>query len=286
MPVADRLGLQSTRCHEDSRHAPSPTLQSRPRQAPAAELGRLNAWRFLRHLRTLRGLLFGLLGVLALAVIGLLLVLVTTAPAGSPASQGRARSPAPLPGDTSNVLSEAAVPDVEAPSRRPVVLLPPRPQPPRLRALELSPTDDVSDAALQEFLREVDILLTALDPSTSYVGLLATQALRGETSRLRVIVESGGTASALADIQPARRTSQLPADAQTLALLLRSILVTGASGQQSLLTSVTGQPAVSERIQEVMEARALGRFIEVHEAVEFAAELRNSVVHAAAETRG
>ena len=35
-----------------------------------------------------------------------------------------------------------------------------------------------------------------------------------------------------------------------------------------------------------MEARALVRFIEVHEAVEFAAELRNSVVHAAAETRG
>ena len=124
-------------------------------------------------------------------------------------------------------------------------------------------------------------MIAALDPSTGYVGLLATLALRDETSRLRVIAESGGAVSALIDFQPIRWTKELPADAQTLALLLRSILVSTAAGQQSLLSSVAGQPAITARIQQAREARALGRSIEIHDALEFAAELRNGVVRSA-----
>lgn len=127
--------------------------------------------------------------------------------------------------------------------------------------------------------------MAALDPATGYLGMLATQALREESSRLRVLAESGGAATALAEFRQVRATTRLSADAQTLALLLRSILETSLGGQQSLLSSVAGQPAITERIQQAREARALGRFIEVHDALEFGTELRNHVVLSAAIDR-
>ncbi len=228
--------------------------------------------RQLGGLLTLRGLLFGLLGVLALSVGALLLVLLTTEPAGAP------RPPAPGSTSQSGLLSEDAVPDVPDRSRAPLVRLPPRPDPLRLQALEALPINMVTNPDLRSFLREADRVMTALDPATGYLGMLATQALRDETSRLRVIAESGGTAAALADIGSIRATSELPADAQTLALLLRSILTTSSGGQSSLLDSLAGQPAITERIQQAREARALGRFIEIHDALEFGAELRNHIV--------
>ena len=136
----------------------------------------------------------------------------------------------------------------------------------------------VGDPDLRAFLREADRMIAALDPATGYLGMLATQALRDETSRLRVVAESGGTAAAVADIRSIRSSRDLPADAQTLALLLRSILVTSSGGQRSLLDSLAGQPAITERIQQAREARALGRFIELHDALQFGVELRDHIV--------
>ena len=258
-------------------------------QAPAAPYGKpgqVIAGRQLRGLLTLRGLLFALLGVLAISVAGLLVVLVATQPSGTPPPRGQAGPRSPQPADQSGLLSEAAVPDVQGRARAPLVRLPPRPPPPRLQALELLPANDVSDAELRAFLREADLMIAAFDASTGYIGLLATQALRNETARLRVIAESGALAGTLADIQPVRWTSKLPADAQTLALLLRSILVSGAAGQQNLIDSVAGQPAITERIQQAREARALGRFIEISNALDLSAELRNGVVQSAAGAGG
>lgn len=238
----------------------------------------MTARRRRRTLFSLRGVLFTLLGVLALSVVGLLLVLITTQPAVPAPTAVRSGGSATSTDDQARLLSEAAVPDVEGGPRRPLVRLPPRPSPARLKALETLPNTMVGDPELRSFLREADQVMAALDPATSYLAMLATQALRDESSRLRVVAESGGTAAALAAIRPVRSTSELPADAQTLALLLRSILVTSSSGQQSLLSSIAGQPAITERIQQAREARALGRFIEVHDALEFGAELRNHVV--------
>ncbi len=232
----------------------------------------------LRDLLTLRGLLFAVLGVLALSVAGLLLALVTAQPPNATPSQARARQTAPVRGDHSGLLSESAVPDVERLPRTPLVRLPPRPAPARLQTLEALPVNMVSDPGLRSFLREADRVIAALDPATGYLGMLATQALRDESSQLRVIAESGGTAAALADISPIRATAELPADAQTLALLLRSMLTTSSGGQLGLLNNLAGQPAITERIQQAREARALGRFIEVHDALEFGAELRNHIV--------
>lgn len=234
--------------------------------------------RRVRGLLTLRGLLFALLGVLALSVGALVLVLVTAEPAGGRQARGPARSPAPESASQSVLMSEAAVPDAQREVRPPLVRLPRRPSPARLQALEALPISMVSDPELRSFLREADQMMAALDPATGYLGMLATQALRDESSKLRVIAESGGSAAALAEIRAVRAPAQLPADAQTLALLLRSILLTSSRGQQSLLNSFAGQPAITERIQQAREARALGRFIEVNDALEFGAELRNHVV--------
>ena len=231
----------------------------------------------LRDLLTLRGLLFALLGVLALSVGALLLALVTTGPAGTP-PRGPSRPPPPESTNQSGLLSEDAVPDVPGRVRSPLVRLPPRPPPPRLQTLDALPTNMVNDPGLRSFLREADRVIAALDPATGYLGMLATQALRDESSKLRVIAESGGTAAALAEIGPIRATSELPADAQTLALLLRSIVTTSSGGQAGLLNSFAGQPAITERIQQAREARALGRFIEIHDALEFGAELRDHIV--------
>ncbi len=241
--------------------------------------------RQLRRLLTLRGLLFALLGVLALLAGALLLVMVTTEPAGTRQPRGAARPPTPESADQSGLLSEAAVPDAQGRARPPLVRLPRRPSPARLEALEPMPDSMVSDPELRSFLREADQLITALDPATGYLGMLATQALRDESSRLRVIAESGGSAAALAEIRAVRSTSELPADAQTLALLLRSILLTSSRGQLSLLNNFAGQPAITERIQQAREARALGRFIEVNDALEFGVELRNHVLLSAAIDR-
>ena len=243
-----------------------------------ASLGRVIGRPRLRDVLTLRGLLFALLGVLALSVGALVLALITTEPAGTPQPRAQARPQEPGPANQSGLLSEAAVPDAPGRSRAPLVRLPPRPAPARLETLEALPVNMVGDPDLRAFLREADRVITALDPATGYLGMLATQALRDESSRLRVMAESGGTAAALADVGPIRATAELPADAQTLALLLRSILTTSASGQTGLFNSFTGQPAVTERIQQAREARALGRFIEIHVALGFGAELRNHIV--------
>lgn len=232
----------------------------------------------LRDLLTLRGLLLALLGVLALSVGALVLVLITTEPAGAPQPRGSAQRPAAASTNHAGLLSEDAVPDTPRQAGSLLVRLPPRPAPARLETLEQLPVHMVGDPNLREFLREADRVIAALDPATGYLGMLATQALRDETSKLRVVAESGGTAAAVADLGPIRSARELPADAQTLALLLRSILVTSAGGQVGLLTSVAGQPAITERIQQAREARALGRFIEVHDALEFGAELRNHIV--------
>ena len=250
------------------------------RPAPGGPQGRVIARPRLRGLLTLRGLLFVLLGALALSVAGLLLALVAAQPSQAP-PQSRARPSAPPDEDRSTLLSEAAVPDPERPVRAPLVRIPPPPPAPRLQALDLLPATAVDDAGLRAFVREADLMIAALDPSTGYIGLLAAQALRSETSQLRVIAESGGTAGALADVRPVRWADGLPADAQTLALLLRSILVSSAGGQQGLLSSVAGQPAITERIQQAREARALSRFIEIHDALAFGADLRNRVVQSA-----
>jgi len=232
----------------------------------------------LRRLLTLRGLLFALLGMLALSVGALVLVLITTEPTGTPQPRDQARRPAPESTNESGLLSEDAVPDVPGGVRAPLVRIPPRPAPPRLQTLDALPVTMVGDPDLRAFLREADRVIAALDPATGYLGMLATQALRDETSRLRVVAESGGTVAALAEVRPVRPTTDLPADAQTLALLLRSILMTGSGGQQGLLNSLAGQPAITERIQQAREARALGRFIEVNDALEFGAALRNHIV--------
>ena len=232
----------------------------------------------LRDLLTLRGLLFAVLGVLALSVAGLLLALVTAQPPGAPPAQAGSRQPTPVRGDHSGLLSEVAVPDAERLPRTPLVRLPPRPAPARLQTLDALPINMVNDPGLRSFLREADRVIAALDPATGYLGMLATQALRDESSRLRVIAESGGAAAALAEIGSIRATSELPADAQTLALLLRSILTTSSGGQLGLLNNFAGQPAITERIQQAREARALGRFIEIHDALEFGAELRDHIV--------
>lgn len=252
---------------------------------PVAERHRVTARRRRRARFTLRGVLFGLLGVLALTVVGLLLVLVTTQPPAPEPTAGGSRRPATSPEDHARLLSEAAVPDAEGGPRRPLVRLPPRPLPARMQTLESLPSHMVSDPDLRSFLREADRAIAVLDPATGYLAMLATQALRDETSRLRVVAESGGTAAALASVRPIRSAKALPADAQTLALLLRSILVTSAGGQQGLLNSFAGQPAITERIQQAREARALGRFLEVNDALEFGAELRNHVVLSAAIDR-
>ncbi len=234
--------------------------------------------RLRRELFTLRGLLFVLLGVLALAVGALLLAMLATQPgAGGPLASGGPARGAPAE-SSAGQLSEDAVPDATAPARRPLVRLPTRPPPAEIAAVAMLPSNLVDDADLRTFLREADQMIAVLDPATGYLGMLATQALRDETSRLRVIAESGGAAAALAEIRPVRSTSELPADAQTLALLLRSILVSSTAGQQSLLDSVSGQPAITEGIQAAREARALGRFLEIHDALEFGAELRNHLV--------
>lgn len=243
-----------------------------------SEWGSVMGERRLRGIMTLRGLLFTLLGVLTLSAGALLLVLVTTEPAGSRPPRGQARPTAPGSTDQSGLLSEEAVPDTPAQVRPLLVRLPPPPPPVRLQALEALPVNMVNAPSLRSFLHEADRVIAALDPATGYLGMLATQALRDETSQLRVIAESGGVAAALADLNPVRSTTELPADAQTLALLLRSILVTSSGGQLGLLNSFAGQPAITERIQQAREARALGRFIEVHDALEFGAELRNHIV--------
>ncbi|MCY3749666.1 MAG: hypothetical protein OXG64_10260 [Chloroflexi bacterium] len=232
----------------------------------------------LRDLLTLRALLFALLGVLALSVGALLLALITTEPARTPPPQREARPAAPAGTDQASLLSEDAVPDAPARDRSPLVRLPPRPAPARLQTLDALPINMINDPNLRSFLREADRVIAALDPATGYLGMLATQALRDETSRLRVVVESGGSAAALAEVRPVRSTSELPADAQTLALLLRSILMTGTGSQLGLLNSLAGQPAITERIQQAREARALGRFIEVNDALEFGADLRDHIV--------
>lgn len=251
---------------------------SRRLREPDEPQGRVIARRRIRAALTLRGLLFGLLGMLALAVVGLLLALVATQPSGAPPPRGGARAPAPPVEAESGILSEAAVPDPQRPVRAPLVRLPPRPPPARLQTLEALPISMVNDPDLRSFLLEADRVMAALDPATGYLGMLATQALRDESSRLRVIAESGGTAAALAGIRPVASTTELPADAQTLALLLRSILMTSSAGQASLLNSMAGQPAITERIQQAREARVLGRFIEVNDALAFGAELRNHIV--------
>lgn len=256
-----------------------------PWRLAVGEHDRVTARRRWRARVTLRGVLFALLGVLALTVVGLLLVLITTQPAQPGPPAGASRRPATSSEDQSHVLSEAAVPDAEGGSGGLLVRLPPPPRPARMQALERLPSTMVGDPELRSFLRETDRAIAALDPATGYLAMLATQALRDETSRLRVVAESGGSAAALAAIRPIRSAPELPADAQTLALLLRSILVTSAGGQQGLLNSIAGQPAITERIQEAREARALGRFIEVHDALAFGAELRNHVVLSAAIDR-
>lgn len=232
----------------------------------------------LRDLFALRGLLFALLGVLALSAGALVLALITAEPAGTPQPRGQARQSTPGSINQASLLSEDAVPDVPGRDRAPLVRLPPRPPPARLQTLDALPVNMVGDPDLRAFLREANGVIAVLDPATGYLGMLATQALRDETSKLRVIAESGGTAAALANIRPIRSTTELPADAQTLALLLRSILVTSSGGQQGLLNSFAGQPAITERIQQAREARALGRFLEVNDALEFGAELRNHIV--------
>ena len=256
-----------------------------PWRLAVGEHDRVTARRRWRTPVTLRGVLFALLGVLALSVVGLLLVLVTTQPPPPGPPAGPSGKPTSSNEDQSQLLSEAAVPDAEGGSLGLLVRLPPPPLPTRMQALEPLPRTMVGDPELRSFLREADRAIAALDPATGYLAMLATRALRDETSRLRVVAESGGSAAALAAIRPVRSTTDLPADAQTLALLLRSILLTSAGGQQGLLNSVAGQPAITERIQQAREARALGRFIEVHDALEFGAELRNHVVLSAAIDR-
>jgi hypothetical protein len=236
------------------------------------------ARRLGRELLTLRGLLFVLLGVLALAVVALVLALVVSGPSGTTPAQSQPRAPTAASTGQAGLLNEDAAPDATQPPRRPLVVLPRRPPPAEVETLDLLPSDMVIDPDLRLFLREADRMIEVLDPGTGYLGMLATQALRDEVSDLRVIVESGGTAAALADIRPVRSTTELPADARTLALLLRSILVSSTGGQLGLLNSFAGQPAITERIQQAREARALGRFIEIQRALAFGAELRNYLV--------
>ena len=153
------------------------------RRAPDADrvIGRPR----LRDLLTLRGLLFAVLGVLALSVARAAAGAGHRAAAGCAASAGLALvKPTPVRGDHSGLLSESAVPDAERLPRTPLVRLPPRPAPARLQTLEALPVNMVSDPDLRSFLREADRLIAALDPATSYLGMLATQALRDESSQV------------------------------------------------------------------------------------------------------
>ncbi len=233
-----------------------------------------------RGFLSLRGALAAALVLLLLALVGLIAALAAAAPA--PADRAPPAQAAASPAPSAAGADPDRTPQPDAPLPRGVtVRIPPRPPPPRLQALQLTPLDAVHGAELRAFLTSADRLIAALDPAVGYVSVLAAQALRGETSRLRVIVESGAMAGALARAAPARASPRLPADAQSLALLLLSILRTSLVVQDSVLLTLTGQQAVTERLQLAVEDRALRRLLEIHRALTISADLRNEVALAA-----
>ena len=236
--------------------------------------------RRIGNLLTLRLLLVGLLGLLGCAVAGLLLVLVVS---GANRSSVRTRdissavvglSVTPEP---SGDVSSSATVDPE-PVRSMVVDAFPIPEPLRLSQVEFLPAEALDHAELNGLVRRVDQAIVVMSPAVSYLGTLASQSLRGEVSRIRVLAESGAMADVLAQPEVSRLFNDMAFSAHSIEELLRAIRAAGVNGQSYALQTLTAPTRVTEQVQQAVIVISIRRFLDLSTALETGIAWRNELV--------
>lgn len=147
----------------------------------------------------------------------------------------------------------------------------------RLQRVVLVVAEPEGNTSLRNFIVSSDTSMRMLDPTVSYLGVLARKALNGEVSRLRVISESGGMTDALREVPPLRVLRELNEAAGPYEKLVKALMASGVSSQSAILRGLTSQRAVTVALQEAVEFRALGRFLDLLSAFEAAVKLRNDL---------
>ena len=218
-------------------------------------------------------------GLLVLAAIGLWIFASPSSSKGASVLEA-----SPVSGLVSETLEDANGPDlyeereVTAPSRPRAVTSESRPlSQVRLQRVALMVVVPGGNRSLQNFIASSDSSMRILDPTISYLGVLAGKALNGEVSRLRVVAASGGMADALREVPPLHVLREPKEAAGRYAALVKALRASGASSQDAILSSLTSQPAVTVELQDAVEFRALGRFLELLAAFETAVKLRNDL---------
>ncbi len=232
------------------------------------------------NLLTLRSLLVGLLGLLGCAVTGLLLVLVVSG-ANRSSSRTRDISSAVVglsgnPEPSVDVSSSATV-DPE-PVRSIFVDVLPIPEPLRLSRVEFLPAEALEHAELNGLVRRVDKAIVVMSPAVSYLGTLASQSLRGEVSRIRVLAESGAMADVLTRPEVGSLFKEMAVSAHSIEELLRAVRTAAVSGQFNALQTLTAPTRVTEQMQQAVEDRAISAFLDLSLALETGIAWRNELV--------
>ena len=218
-------------------------------------------------------------GLLVLAAIGLWIFVSPSSSKGASVLEA-----SPVSGLVSETLEDANGPDlyeereVTAPSRPRAVTSESRPlSQVRLQRVALMVVVPGGNRSLQNFIASSDSSMRILDPTISYLGVLAGKALNGEVSRLRVVAASGGMADALREAAPLHVLREPKEAAGRYVALVKALRASGSSSQDAILSSLTSQPAVTVELQDAVEFRALGRFLELLAAFETAVKLRSDL---------
>ena len=147
----------------------------------------------------------------------------------------------------------------------------------RLQRVVLVVAEPEGNASLRNFTVSSDTSMRILDPTVSYLGVLANKALSGEMSRLRVISESGGMTDALREAPPLRVLREPNKVAESYETFVKVLMASGVSSQSAILRGLTSQRSGTVVLQEAVEFRALGRFLDLRDAFETAVKLRNDL---------
>ncbi len=147
-----------------------------------------------------------------------------------------------------------------------------------LRSPDVEAPDDV-----RAYVQRTDLALVAIEPSVSYLAMLADRTLRGEAEILRLLAEAGGGSDAAAAVTFAgtRRSGGLATvDLQRILAILNSASI---GSQQSTIATITGPPAINESLQRRLVGSAIRLYLDLLTALELVVNERDKLLGIGAE---
>ena len=131
---------------------------------------------------------------------------------------------------------------------------------------------------VRAYVQRTDLVIVAIEPSVSYLAMLADRTLRGEVEILRLLAEAGGGSDAAAAVTAGVIRSPVGSAAAAHQRLLRTLNFASIGAQRSTITTITGPPAITESLQRRLVGNAIQLYLTLLKALALLIDQRSELL--------